>query len=260
MRVTRADAQKVWDENGYQADPTASSAILNRAVAAWDSRGFRLHDPATWGAAATTRCVSNPADKPTLTLVWIPRLTALLPHLADLAVTKIEGAKTFLESILVFVSRHCELSESKVGQLLTAQGIKGKSRNKQHLVRKFLVDQGLIVLHKNYVSDSRSNLRHGNYYYLGPEVVFSEDCMESASHPHTPHHTTPPPVSTYLSSSWEGMDEVECRQEARRLICEKRFLERRKRRARRRNDVSSDQDEVAVAAWLTEAYKECFPE
>ena len=260
MRVTRADARRVWDDNGYQADPTSSSAILTRAVAAWDSRGFRFHDPATWGAAGTTYCDSNPSDEPTLTLVWTPRLTALLPLLADLSVTDIEGAKTFLEFILAFVARHCELSESKVGKLLEAQGIKGKSRDKQHHVRKFLVDHGVIVLHKNYVSDSRTNLRHGNYYYLGPEVVFTEDCMESAIDPHTPHHTTPPPVSTYLSFSWERMDEVECRQEARRLECEKRFFERRKRRTRRRNDVSSDQDEVAVAAWLTEAYKECFPE
>jgi hypothetical protein len=257
MRVTRTAAQKVWEENGYQPDPTSSGAILSRAVAAWASRGFLLHDTETWGAGGAPRQQSRRPEEPRLRLVWTPRLTAVLPRLADLAVTDMARAKMFLEAVLVFVDRHCELSESKVGTLLIAQGIKGKSRNKQHLVRKCLVDHELIVLHKNYVSDSTSKLLHGNFYYLGPEVGFAEENVESPK-----HYTPPPSVSTYLSFSYEGLDEVECRQEVRRLTCEERFLGRRRRHIGRRivRDAETGHDDAAAAVLLTEAYLECFPE
>ncbi len=251
MRMTRTVAGQVWQDNGYQSDPTASDKILSDAVSAWRARCFSLHDPSTWGGVEAAAPVA--VDEHPLVLVWTPSLKGLLPTLAGLAKTDDDKAMKLMETVLAFVARHSELAEPKVGTLLSACGIKGRSRGKQHKVRKFLVDEKLIVLHKNYVSDKASNFRHGNFYVLGPEVRFHED--EQASPPTPPH----PPVSIdYLSFS-HGSDEVEYRQEARRLACERAFHARRSQR--RQNDPFNGTQETCgqdIDQLLREAFGECF--
>ena len=77
-------------------------------------------------------------------LIWTPVLLALIPDLMKVAHCDQPKAKAFIEKVLAFVEGHNELSESMVGNILEAAGIKGLSRQKQHDVRKFLTDKGLI--------------------------------------------------------------------------------------------------------------------
>ena len=220
-RVTALAAKAVWEGNGYQADPAASEAKLKAAVAAWRSRGFHLHDPATWGGHGR-------AVVPDMKLAWTPALLALVPELAALAHGTEEQARRFIENVLAFVECNNELAESMVGNLLEEAGIKGKSRQKQHDVRKLLVEKGLLVKQKNYYCDQATGYRHGNFYICGSGVRFEE---QSA-----PPHTTPT-VSIYLSLDIEPVDAtshdwLDFVMEGRRLACDQRYRERLMRLSR----------------------------
>jgi hypothetical protein len=108
-----------------------------------------------------------------------------------------------------------------VGKLLEEVGIKGRSRQKQHDVRKLLVQKGLLLKQKNYFSDPDSGYRHGNFYICGPGVRFEES---------GPHNTQP--VSTcYLSLGVTPVDAASDDwlgfvMESRRLACDRRYRER----------------------------------
>src|SRR5262249_3809640 len=108
MRVTRAAAKAVWLDNGYQADPLSSSAILAKVVFSWGKRGFRLHDPGTWNAIGQVPVGAACPAQPRLRLVWTEHLTALIPAFADVTFTTLDKAKTVMESLLVFVACHYE--------------------------------------------------------------------------------------------------------------------------------------------------------
>ena len=115
-----------------------------------------------------------------------------------------------------------------VGNLLEEVGIKGKSRQKQHDVRKLLVEKGLLVKQKNYYCDQATGYRHGNFYICGSGVRFEE---QSA-----PPHTTPT-VSIYLSLDIEPVDAtshdwLDFVMEGRRLACDQRYRERLMRLSR----------------------------
>ena len=133
QRVTGYAVDAVWGCNGYQPDPALSEVKLKASVDAWAGRGFRLHDPATWRFC-------NCPDVPPLKLVWTTTLLALIPELAAVAHADEDQARAFLETVLSFVEARNELSESMVGNLLERCGIKGRSRQKQHDVRKLLVE------------------------------------------------------------------------------------------------------------------------
>jgi hypothetical protein len=196
-------------------DPVASEARLKAAVAAWSRRGFKLHDPATWDK-------HKQAVVPELKLVWTASLLGLIPELVQLAHCNYDQAKAFIEKVLAFVEANNELAESMVGRLLEEVGIKGQSRQKQHDVRKLLVEKGLLLKQKSYFSDTATGYRHGNFYVCGAGVRFEEESV-----PHTPHTvsicylslTTSPVDST--SDDW--LDFV---MEARRLACDRRYRER----------------------------------
>ena len=155
----------MWKNNGYQKDPAASEAKLQAAVAAWGKKGFRLNDPATWHK-------HKQAVVPELKLVWTAELQALIPEVEKTAYCSYDQAKVFIEKVLAFVEANNELAESVVGRLLEEVGIKGRSRQKQHDVRKLLADKGLLLKQKNYYSDPDSGYRHGNFYVCGPGVRF----------------------------------------------------------------------------------------
>jgi hypothetical protein len=157
QRVMDYAVDAVWRNNGYQKDPVQSEAKLKAAVEAWGRRGFYLHDPATWHQ-------HQQAVAPELKLVWTADLLALVPELAILAHATPEQTKSFIEKALAFVEAHNELAESMVGVLLQEAGIKGGSRQKQHDVRKYLVDRGLLCKQKNYYHDPVTGYRHGNFY------------------------------------------------------------------------------------------------
>jgi hypothetical protein len=175
QRVMAFAVDAVWTNNGYQKDPITSEAKLKAAVAAWSKKGFRLHDPATWDK-------HKQAVVPDLKLVWTAELLALIPELATIAYASHDQGKLFIEKVLAFVECNNELAESMVGRLLEEVGIKGKCRQKQHEVRKLLVEKGLLLKEKNYFSDKATGYRHGNFYICGPGVRFEEP----APHTHTP--------------------------------------------------------------------------
>ena len=132
-----------------------------------------------------------------------------------------DQARALLETVLAFVEARNALSESMVGNLLERCGIKGRSRQKQHDVRKLLAERGLLILQKNYFSDKATGYRHGNFYICGLAVSFEEEAR-----PHTPHN-----VSIYLSldmgvgdGSEVGWQEVVMYR--RHLGCERRYQER----------------------------------
>ena len=174
QRVTAYAVEAVWKNNGYQHDPATSEAKLQAAVAAWGKKGFRLHDPATWHK-------HRQAVVPDLKLVWTAELLALVPMLEQIAHCDYDQAKAFIQKVLAFVECNNELAESVVGRLLEEVGIKGRSRQKQHDVRKLLADKGLLLKRRNYFSDPDSGYRHGNFYVCGPGVRFEE------SGPHNTH-------------------------------------------------------------------------
>jgi hypothetical protein len=214
QRVTAFAADAVWKNNGYQKDPVTSEAKLKAAVEAWSRRGFKLHDPATWHK-------HKQAVVPELKLVWTAELLALVPELATVAYASHDQAKAFIEKALAFVEGNNELAQSMVGNLLEEVGIKGKCRQKQHDVRKLLVEKGLLLKRKNYFSDPDSGYKHGNFYICGPGVRFEES---------GPHHTHP--VSTcYLSLGVTPVDAasddwLDFVMESRRLACDRRYRER----------------------------------
>jgi len=214
QRVMAFAVNAVWKDNGYQKDPVTSEAKLKAAVAAWSNRGFFLHDPATWSK-------HKQAVVPELNLVWTAELLALVPELAALAHATEEQAKRFIEKVLAFVETNNELAESMVGNLLEEVGIKGRSRQKQHDVRKLLVQKGLLLKHKNYFSDKTTGYRHGNFYICGGGVRFEESA---------PHNTQPVSID-YLSLNVEPVnssshDWLDFVMEARRLACDQRYRER----------------------------------
>ena len=179
-------------------------------------KGFRLHDLDTW------RCCNSP-DVPSLKLVWTPTLLALIPDIVAIAHTNQERAIAFLEKLLSFVQGRSELSESMVGRILEQCSIKGQSRQKQHDVRKFLVEQGLINKQRNYFCDKATGYRHGNFYVCGLEVRFREEEEQARHTTHT--------VSIYLSfdnadNAAERFDEQEQVLYRRYLACEERYRER----------------------------------
>jgi hypothetical protein len=214
QRVTAYAVDAVWTSNGYQKDPVTSEAKLKAAVAAWSKQGFRLHDPATWDK-------HRQAVVPDLKLVWTAELLALIPEVEKTAHCSHEQAKVFIEKALAFVECNNELAESMVGNLLEEVGIKGKCRQKQHDVRKLLVEKGLLLKQKNYFSDNATGYRHGNFYICGPGVRFAEPG------PHTPQ-----PVSiSYPSVAFAPVDAtsddwLDFVMEGRRLACDWRYRER----------------------------------
>jgi hypothetical protein len=218
-RVTGYAVRAVWEGNGYQADPRSSEAKLRASVAAWDSKGFRLHDPATWLA-------HQPTADPALRLEWTPALLDLLPELARVARCDVDQAKRLLEEVLGFVESHNELAESMVGRLLERVGVKGRSRQKQHEVRRFLVENGLLVKRYNYYQDKASGYRHGNFYVCGAAVTFAHEAGVFASTPPTPGIYSYPSLGRGLSEE----DRLGLVQEGRRLACEGRFRETLRRR------------------------------
>ena len=119
---------------------------------------------------------------------------------------------------------HNELAKSMVGKLLEETGIKGSSGQKQHDVRKLLVQKGLLIKQKNYFSDKTTGYRHGNFYVCGAGVQFEEESVS--------HHT--PPVSiSYLSLNTSPVDStsddwLDFVMEGRRMACEIRYRERLK--------------------------------
>jgi hypothetical protein len=214
-RVMAFAVKAVWKDNGYQHDPVTSEAKLKAAVAAWAKRGFRLYDPATWDK-------HTQAVVPDLKLVWTPALLALIPELAALAHASQEQAKRFIERVLAFVEAHNELAESMVGNLLEETGIKGRSRQKQHDVRKLLVEKGVLLKQKNYFSDKATGYRHGNFYVCGAGVRFGEEAV-----PHTPHTVSicyPSLITAPVDASSD--DWLDFVMEGRRLLCDQRYRER----------------------------------
>jgi hypothetical protein len=214
QRVMAYAAEAVWTNNGYQKDPVQSEVKLKASVEAWGRRGFYLHDPDTWHQ-------HKQAVVPELKLVWSAELLAMVPELAVLAHATHEQVKNFLEKILVFVETHNELAESMVGSLLEDTGIHGRSRQKQHDVRQFLVGQGLLYKQKNYYNDPATGYRHGNFYICGLGVRFEE----------AGSHNTPPVSISYLSFEEEPVtisdeDMLDLLMERRRLDCDSRHRER----------------------------------
>jgi hypothetical protein len=214
QRVTAYAVEAVWKNNGYQHDPATSEAKLQAAVAAWGRKGFRLHDPATWHK-------HKQAVVPDLKLVWTAELLALVPELERVAHCDYDRARAFIQKVLAFVECNNELAESVVGRLLEEVGIKGRSRQKQHDVRKLLVEKGLLLKQKNYYSDPDTGYRHGNFYVCGPGVRFEE------SGPHNTHNVSicyPSLGVTPLYST--GDDWLDFVMEGRRLACDRRYRER----------------------------------
>ena len=114
-----------------------------------------------------------------------------------------------------------ELAESMVGNLLEEVGIKGRSRQKQHDVRKLLVDKGLLLKQKNYYSDPDSGYRHGNFYICGPGVWFEE------SGTHTTRTVSICDLSLEVSPVDATSDDwLDFLMESRRLACDRRYRER----------------------------------
>ena len=213
----------VWKNNGYQKDPEQSDAKLRASVDAWAKKGFRLHDPGTWHN-------HEPVVSPDLRLVWTAALLNLVPELAAVAHCDQEQAKVFLEKVLGFVQSHSELAESMVGRLLERCGIKGRSRQKQHDVRKLLVERGLLVKKYNYYQDQVTGYRHGNFYVCGLEVVFEHEVEAGqvfAATPHTPRIYSD--LSFYEEPGvFNDDDWLELVMESRRLACDQRYGERRR--------------------------------
>jgi hypothetical protein len=192
----------------------ASEARLKAALAAWSKKGFRLHDPATWDR-------HKQAVVPDLKLVWTAELLALIPEVEKTAHCSYDQAKRFIEKVLVFVECNNELAESMVGRLLEEVGIKGRSRQKQHDVRKLPAEKGLLLKQKNYFSDPESGYRHGNFYICGPGVRFEE------SGPHNTHTVS----ICYLSLKVTPLDStgdawLDFVMESRRLACDRQYRER----------------------------------
>jgi hypothetical protein len=217
QRVTAYAVEAVWENNGYQKDPALSDVKLKAAVEAWSRRGFKLHHTTTWEKHKV-------AVVPNLKLVWTAEPLSVIPELAALAHTSNEQAKVFIEKVLAFFEGNNELAESMVGRLLEECGVKGRSRQKQYDVRKFLVEKGLLIKQRNYFCDKVSGYRHGNFYVCGPGVRFGG----SVSH-------TPPPVSICYPSLTEEVDDLTSEEwldlvmEGRRLACDGRYRERLRR-------------------------------
>jgi hypothetical protein len=191
-----------------------SEAKLRAAVEAWSRRGFKLHDQATWDK-------HSQAVVPDLNLLWTAELLALIPEVEKTAHCSHDQAEVFIEKVLAFVEANNELAESIVGRLLEEVGIRGKCRQKQHDVRKLLVDKGLLLKQKNYFSDPDTGYRHGNYYICGPGVLFEE---------FVPHATQPVSIC-YLSVAVTPVDAtsddwLDFAMEDRRLACDGRYRER----------------------------------
>src|SRR5262249_44080186 len=126
-----------------------------------------------------------------------------------------------IEKLLAFVECNNELAESVVGRLLEEVGIKGRCRQKQHDVRKLLVDRGVLLKQKNYFSDPDSGYRHGNFYICGPGVRFEE------SGPHTTHTVSIHYLSVYVTPlDPTGDDWLDFVMKARRLACDRQYRER----------------------------------
>jgi hypothetical protein len=211
----------VWRNNGYQKDPESSDAKLRASVDAWARKGFRLHDPSTWHN-------HEPAVNPHLRLVWTSALLNLVPELAAVAHCDQEQAKVLLEKVLAFLQSHNELAESLVGRLLERCGIKGRSRQKQHDVRKFLVEQGLLVKSYNYYKDQATGYRHGNFYVCGLEVVFEHQQGAGRVFAATPHtHCNYSHLSLHEEpGGFNDGDWLDLIMESRRLACDQRYRER----------------------------------
>jgi hypothetical protein len=215
QRVTAFAVDAAWTNNGYQKYPVVSEEKLRAAVEAWSRRGFKLHDPTTWDN-------HQQAAVPELKLVWTADLLALIPQLAALAHADYDQTKTFIGKVLSFVEANNELAESMVGNLLEEVGIKGRSRQKQYEVRKFLVDKGLLLKQKNYFSDKATGYRHGNFYICGAGVRFEEEAVPHTSHPVSICYLSLN-VTPLTSDSDDWLDLV---MERRRLACDRRYRER----------------------------------
>jgi hypothetical protein len=217
QRNIAAAANAVWSGNGYQKDPGTSEMKLKASVMAWARKGFFLHDPSSWHKAPLGKV-------PEAKLIWTVGLLALLPEVAEVAYCTVEEARKALELLLGFVEENNELSESMVGRLLGVCGINGKSRQKQHDVRKLLERHGLLIKQRNYFIDKATGYRHGNFYVCGTGVRFEEEGGQVSD---------TPPCIYYLSldSEFESepcLTEEEMVMERRLLACDWRYQRRRR--------------------------------
>lgn len=119
-----------------------------------------------------------------------------------------------------------------VGRLLEQVGIKGRSRQKQHDVRKFLVDKGLLVKQYNYYQDKASGYRHGNFYICGLSVMFEHEV--EAAHIFAGIHHSPciySNLSLYVEMDVPNENAwLDLVMESRRLACDERYQERLRQR------------------------------
>jgi hypothetical protein len=150
-------------------------------------------------------------------------LLALLPEVAEVAYCTVEEARKALELLLGFVEENNEMSKSRVGRILEVCGINGKSGQKQHDVRKLLVERGLLIKAKNYFIDKATGYRHGNFYVCGSGVRFKEeDGQVSDTHPSVSIHLSF--VDEYESEPC--LTEEEMVMERRLLACDWRYQRR----------------------------------
>ncbi len=198
---------------------------MKASVEAWSRKGFRLHDPNTWRN-------HEPAVNPALKLVWTAALLDLLPEFAAVAHCNQDQAKVLMEKVLAFLQSHNELAETMVGRLLEQAGIKGRSRQKQHDVRKSFVAKGLLVKKYNYFMDRATGYRHGNFYVCGWAVTFAHEVEAGQVFAATQHtHRIYSDLSLDIEPEcFTGDDWLELVMESRRLACDQRYQERLRQR------------------------------
>ena len=140
-RVVRNTVHQVYDGNGGQPDPEASTEKLLATVAAWKKRGFDPTDKSTWSRAAVT----NLPDAPVNNFFWSGHDVIKLGRLQKLLNTSLETVSTAMKYLLNLVKSHSgEIAINFVKKVLENFGITCGHNGKVNKVMALLRDWNWI--------------------------------------------------------------------------------------------------------------------
>lgn len=119
-RVIRETVKTVYDANGGQPNPEASSEKLAATVQAWRKRGFDPTDKSTWGKAKSSVQLPLAED-----FTWTEAEINQLGQMRELLKTDLETACNLVKYILRLLKAHPgEFSVSMAKKILMSFGIK----------------------------------------------------------------------------------------------------------------------------------------
>jgi hypothetical protein len=173
-RVIRSTVRAVYGDNGGQADPEASTRILDKAHAFFRRVGFRLSDKTTWDRLrGATGQLGPDFDWSEEELQLIER------HLVPVLKTDLATASAATKHFLRYVhgQQGKEISRDNIPYILKDYQLCIRKSKKKSAFLKQLIGLNWLVISKHHQWFARGSGRQGRarQYEIGPALTYKFD-------------------------------------------------------------------------------------